>query len=162
MFNENEFEYKHNSSYKTMKRFYNLKQERHTSNANCLEKFQNTLEVVQITGGDLGTEPGLVKAPLNSVFVESKIIDATPTQLEHRTRDVRDMYASIAYLMPSDKNRYDKSLEDFANQNAQLGIGRAVPWPHYIMVSVGISETHDESINHDVHIMNSESGKINN
>jgi len=80
MFNKNEFEYKQSGFYKRMKRFYNLKQERHTRNADYLEKFQNMLEVVRIAGRDLGNEPGLVKASLNSIFVGvNKVIDATPT-----------------------------------------------------------------------------------
>merc|ERR1740136_430987 len=62
MFNKNEFEYKQSGFYKTMKKFYNLKQERHTRNADYLEEFQNMLEVVRIAGRDLGNEPGLVKA----------------------------------------------------------------------------------------------------
>lgn len=78
------------------------------------------LEVVQITGGYLGNEPGFVKSSLNSIFVGvNEIIDATPTQLEEGTRDARNRYAAIAYIMPLDRNRYGKLLEDLANQNVQ-------------------------------------------
>ena len=52
-------------------------------------------------------------------FGVNEVIDATPTQLQEGTRDVRDRYAVIAYLMSSDRNRYSKILEDLTNQNAQ-------------------------------------------
>jgi len=103
-----------------MKRFYNLKQEQHTSNADHLEKFHNMMEVVKIEGGDLDNDPGLVKAPLNSIlFGVNKVIDTTLTELEEGTRDARDRYAAIAYLMSSDRNRYGKLVEDLSNQNEQ-------------------------------------------
>jgi len=120
MFNENEFEYKHSGFYKTMKRLYNLKQERHTSNAGFLEKFQNMLEVVRVVVKGLGNEPGLVKASLNSIcFGVNEVIGATPIQLEELIRDERDRYAAIAYLISLDRNRYSNLLEDLANQNEQ-------------------------------------------
>ena len=78
------------------------------------------LEVVQIAGGDLGNEPGLVKASLNSIlFGVNKVIGTTLTEIEEGTRDARDRYSAIAYLMSPDRNRYGKLLEDLANQNAQ-------------------------------------------
>jgi len=78
------------------------------------------LEVVQIAGGDLGNEPGLVKVSLNFIFFGvNEIIDATPTQLEEGTRDDRYRYAAIAYLISSDRKKYGKLLKDLANQNAQ-------------------------------------------
>lgn len=66
---ENEFEYKRSGFYKIMKRIYNLKQERHTTNADYLDKFQKMLKIVQIIGWDLGNELSLVKASLSTIFL---------------------------------------------------------------------------------------------
>ena len=72
--------------------------------------------MVHIAGGNLGNKPGLVKASLNNIFVSVKeIVDATAVQLKETTRDARDRYASISYLMSSEKNRREKILKDLAN-----------------------------------------------
>lgn len=47
MLYEHEFENKHSGFYKAMKRFYNLKQERHTTNTNYFENIQSIIEVVR-------------------------------------------------------------------------------------------------------------------
>lgn len=51
MFNKNNHKYKFQTFHKTMKRFYNLKQERSISNVDYLKKVENIWEVVKTAGG---------------------------------------------------------------------------------------------------------------
>jgi hypothetical protein len=97
------------------RRFYALRQEKHTSVQQYYESFVNTVEVIEHCGGDIGVDRSLVAEMLGgrdrAIASASVIVSA-----EH---DAKDKYLACAFILGSDKTRYGRLLEDLENSYTQ-------------------------------------------
>ena len=108
--------YKLESINTLIKKFYVFKQDRAMPNSTYFEKYQILLEVLKNRGVDLGCEPGLVKSELNEINPKVNEINITTRlKLFDAGEAVRKKYTAMAFLLPSDRNRYRKLLEDLEN-----------------------------------------------
>jgi hypothetical protein len=95
-------------------RFYTLRQDRNTTNAQFLEKFQTNVAVVEQFGGNIGRNTGAVRAELES----AGFTDQTTAGVEDKlaaTQRAKEKYLAVAFLCSADKARYTMLLEDLDN-----------------------------------------------
>jgi hypothetical protein len=97
------------------KRFYMLRQDKHTSVQQYYESFINTVEVIEHCGGDIGTDRSLVEEMLGgrerSIASEAIMINAE--------QQAKDKYLACAFILGADKTRYGRLLEDLENSYTQ-------------------------------------------
>lgn len=112
MCNENDYEYKFQAFHKTMRRFYNLKQNRTLINADYLKKLENIWELAKTAGGELGNGPGLIWYSLclqdNTVL---EFVDADLIEIQEAKTDAINRFVPICYIQPSERHRYGKLLK---------------------------------------------------
>jgi hypothetical protein len=95
-------------------RFYMIRQDRSTTNAQYLEKFQTNVAVVEQFGGNIDRNAGAVRAELEM----AGFIDQTTAGNEEKlayTQRAKDKYLAVAFLYSADKEQYTKLLEDLEN-----------------------------------------------
>jgi hypothetical protein len=103
--------------YKGKRRFYLLSQDKHSTCQAYLERFQNSVDVIEHCGGSIGQEPGLVR----NVLKDKGLIAEAATQDQIREAQVtaQEVYLAAAFILGSDRNRYGKLLEDLENDYTQ-------------------------------------------
>jgi hypothetical protein len=95
-------------------RFYTLRQDRNTTNAQYLEKFQTNVAVVEQFGGNIGRNTGAVRAKLESASFTDQTTAGNEDKLA-ATQLAKDKYLAVAFLCSADKARYTMLLEDLDN-----------------------------------------------
>lgn len=97
------------------KRFYMLRQEKHTTVQQYYESFTNTVEVIEHCGGDIGIDRSLVDEMLGgrdrSIASTEIIVDA---ELQ-----AKEKYLACAFVLGADKSRYGRLIEDLENLYTQ-------------------------------------------
>ena len=101
------------------RRFYNMYQDRHMTVQAYLDKFQNSVEVIEHCGGDLGIDKGLID---NTFATANPVVNretATPATVEAAKKYAREQYLACAFLLGADRKRYGKLLENLENDYTQ-------------------------------------------
>jgi hypothetical protein len=96
-----------------MHRYHNLKQGPYESVSQFLQRFNNTIEVVEHTGGVIGVFPMLEKkiyAARNIVMAGANA--ATKQQIQD---EVKEKYLARSFFMKADKRRYGVLIENTKN-----------------------------------------------
>jgi hypothetical protein len=101
------------------RRFYNLFQDRHMTAQAYLDKFQNSVEVIEHCGGDLGIDNGLIDATFTTANPVVNRDTATPATMEAAKKYAREQYLACAFLLGADRKRYSKFLENLENDYTQ-------------------------------------------
>jgi hypothetical protein len=94
--------------------FYMLRQDRNTTNAQYLEKFQTNVAVVEQFGGNIGRSTGAVRTELELAGFADQTTAGKKDKLA-ATQRAKDKYLAVAFLCSTDKARYTKLLEDLYN-----------------------------------------------
>jgi hypothetical protein len=92
-------------------RFYTLRQDRNTTNAQYLEKFQTNVAVVEQFGGNIGRNTGAVRAELESAGFTDQTTAGVDDKLA-ATQRAKYKYLAVAFLCSADKARYTMLLKD--------------------------------------------------
>jgi hypothetical protein len=95
-------------------RFCILRQDRSTTNAQYLEKFQMKVAVVEQFRGNIGRNTRVVRAELELAGFTDQTTAGKKEKLA-ATQRAKDKYLSVAFLCSADKARYMKLLEDLDN-----------------------------------------------
>ena len=97
------------------RRFYMLRQDKHTSVQQYYETFTNTVEVIEHCGGGIGTDHSLVTEMLGGTD-RAITSEAAMTNAE---KLAKEKYLACAFILGSDKTRYGKLVEDLENAFTQ-------------------------------------------
>jgi hypothetical protein len=119
MFNFQGQIYRPQALHDAKKRFYNLSQDRHMTCQAYLEKFQNSVEVIEHCDGDLGIDNGLIDATFATANPAVRRDTAAPETVEAAKKYAREQYSACAFLLGSDHKRYGKLLENLENDYTQ-------------------------------------------
>jgi hypothetical protein len=101
------------------RRFYLLTQERTMTCQAYLEKFQNSVEVIEHCGGDLGTETGLIEAMLATASVPITRATGSPDVLKAAKKYAKEQYLACTFILGADCKRYGRLLENLENDFMQ-------------------------------------------
>jgi hypothetical protein len=99
--------------------FYNLTQHRHMACQAYLKKFQNSVEVIEHCGGDLGIDTELIDTTFTITNPAVTRATATPTILKAAEKYAREQYLACTFLLGSDRRRYGKLLENLEKEFTQ-------------------------------------------
>ncbi len=82
-----------------------------------LELFQNTVDVIQHSGGTIGNHPGIV----DMIMSRRGLIAALTSDAEKAevAKEAQDEYLAIAFLLHADRTRYSSMLQDYENDFLQ-------------------------------------------
>ncbi len=105
--------------HESKRRFYLMSQDKHMTVTIYLERFQNSVEVIDHCGGTIGLDPGLVDATMRSAKPMMTRDTATAEQLLAAEKYTKEQYLACAFLMGSDRHRYGKLIEDLENDFTQ-------------------------------------------
>jgi hypothetical protein len=105
--------------HESKKRFYVLTQDKHTTVPVYLERFQNSVEVIEHCGGTIGVDPGLIDMTMSTATPAMTRTTARASQLLAAERYTKEEYLACAFLMGADRHRYGKLLEDLENDFTQ-------------------------------------------
>jgi hypothetical protein len=95
-------------------------QDRHMTCQAYLEKFQNSVKVIEHCGRDLGIDNGLIDATFATANPAVRRRDtAAPETVEAAKKYAREQYLACAFLLGSDRKRYGKLLENLKNDYTQ-------------------------------------------
>ena len=94
-------------------------QDRHMTCQAYLKKFQNSVEVIEHCGGDLGIDTGLIDATFATANPAVTRDTAAPETLKAAQKYAREQYLACAFLLGSDRKRYGKLLENLENEYTQ-------------------------------------------
>jgi hypothetical protein len=97
------------------RRFYMMRQDKHTSVQQYYESFINTVEVIEHCGGDIGTDRSLVTEMLGG---RDRVI-ASDEVIADAERLAKEKYLACAFILGADKTRYGRLLEDLENSFTQ-------------------------------------------
>ena len=96
------------------RRFYTLIQTRNMTTQAYLELFQNTVDVIEHTGGSIGIEPGIIKAyNRTSGNPEDKPLTTAEQVI------TQGIYLGTAFILGADRARYGKLVENLENDFLQ-------------------------------------------
>jgi hypothetical protein len=84
-----------------------------------LKKFQNSVEVIEHCGGDLGIDTRLIDATFTTANPALTRDTATPTTLKTVEKYAREQYLACTLVLGSDGKRYGKLLENLKNEFTQ-------------------------------------------
>jgi hypothetical protein len=106
--------------HESKKRLYLLAQDKHTTAQVYLERFRNSIEVIEHCGGSIGTDTGLVDEVLTTAQPTALTrTSATEDELRLAEQYTKERYLACAFLMGSDRHRYGKLVEDLENDFTQ-------------------------------------------
>jgi hypothetical protein len=80
-----------------------------------LEVFQNTVDVIEHSGGSIGNHPGIEEA----IMQKKDIADPTAEQVAIIKKEAQEEYPAAAFLLNSDRPRYASLLQDLENDHLQ-------------------------------------------
>jgi hypothetical protein len=89
--------------HKGKQRLYLLSQDKHSTCQAYLERFQNSVDVVEHCGGSIGQEPGLVRKVLEDKGLIAEA--ATQDQIREAQVTAQEVYLAAAFILGSDRNR---------------------------------------------------------
>ncbi len=101
--------------HESKRRFYLMSQDKHMTVTIYLERFQNSVEVIEHCGGTIGLNPGLVDATMRSAKPMMTRDTATAEQLLAAEKYTKEQYLACAFLMGSDRHRHRKLIKDLEN-----------------------------------------------
>ena len=90
--------------HESKRRFYLMSQDKHMTVTIYLERFQNSVEVIEHCGGTIGLDPGLVDATMRSAKPMMTRDTATAEQLLAAEKYTKEQYLACAFLMGSDRH----------------------------------------------------------
>ncbi len=117
MFSFQSQKYEPHALHKAKRRFYQTSQHRGVTYQSYLESFQNSVKVLEYSGGDIGTDSGLVEKALVSQNATMKT--ATKAQLQVCKDYAKQAYLACAFLLGANRNRYRKLIEILENNFIQ-------------------------------------------
>ncbi len=106
MFSFQSQKYEPHALHEAKRLFYQTNQHRGVTCQSYLESFQNSVEVLEYSGGDIGTDIGLIEKALVSQNATTKT--ATKAQLQVCKEYAKQAYLACAFLFGADRNRYGK------------------------------------------------------
>ena len=121
VYNYQSQKYKPLALHENMRRFYLIYQERNMTCQAYMEKFQNTVDVLDHCGAGAGNMPGLLQAILEESSINPD--NATKEQVATALQESQERYLAVAFLLGADKARYGRLLENMENDYAQ-GVDR--------------------------------------
>lgn len=95
------------------RRFYMCYQHKFMTTTAYLELFQNIVDVIEQSGGTIGTDSGLILA-----FAEARGLDIA-TDLPELERISQQKYLAVAFLLGSDRTRFGRLIEKLENDYLQ-------------------------------------------
>jgi hypothetical protein len=113
-FNFQSQKYLPHALHEAKKTFYLLYQVHHMSTQAYLEQFQNTVHVIEHTGGIIGIEPGMAKA-----YNKKAGRNENHVLTEAEQEIVQGQYLATALILSADRNRYGKLVENLENDVLQ-------------------------------------------
>lgn len=132
--------------HESKRRFYIHSQGQHVTTQAYLEQFQNIVDVIEHSGGGIGSEPGI-----DSIIAKEKgkqVNELTPADKS----EAQDRYLAVAFILGSDRLRYGKLIENLENdylqgrnsypQNLTASYNLLINWkqdPRNLMRSVGVT-----------------------
>jgi hypothetical protein len=120
MFNFQSQKYGPMALHESKKRLYQLSQDKHTTPQVYLERFRNSIDVIEHCGGMIGTDTGIVDEVLNTANPVAMTREtASNEQLRLAEQYTKEKYLACAFLMGSDRHRYGKLIEDLENDYTQ-------------------------------------------
>jgi hypothetical protein len=93
-----------------------------------LEKFQNSVEVIEHCGGDFGIDTGLIDATFATTNPAVTRDTTTPPMVKAAEKNAREQYLACTFLLGSDRKQYGKLLENLENEFTQ----KTDKWPKTI------------------------------
>jgi hypothetical protein len=82
-----------------------------------MEKFQNSVDVIEHSGGSIGHDPGVLKQLADERgIVIANLSNANGIRLN---KEVQEHYLAVAFLLSSNRGRYGRLLEDLENDYLQ-------------------------------------------
>jgi hypothetical protein len=103
--------------HENMKCFYLIYQDRTMTCQGYLQKFQNSVDVLQHCGAAVSNMPGLINQILDEQSLDFDA--ATKLQIATTLRKAQERYLAIAFFIGADKHRYGKLLENMENDFTQ-------------------------------------------
>jgi hypothetical protein len=103
--------------HENMRRFYMIYQDHTMTCQAYMEKFQNTVDVLDHCGVAAGNMPGLVHMMLEEENINSDL--ATKDKIATALQEAQERYLTVAFLIGADRARYGKLLENMENDYAQ-------------------------------------------
>ena len=82
-----------------------------------MERFQNTVDVLQHGGAAAGNMPGLVHMMLEEENIDPDT--ATKQQIAAALTEAQERYLAVAFLLGADRARFGRMLENMENDYAQ-------------------------------------------
>jgi hypothetical protein len=100
-----------------VRQFYHCHQSKHMTTQAYLKMFQNTVDVIQHSGGVIGDHPGL-----KSIIMTKKGL--TPALLTDDKRAevkkaAQEEYLAVAFVLNADRARYSSMIQDLGNDFLQ-------------------------------------------
>ena len=99
--------------FKAYSKFYAQHQKRNQDPADYLEKFTNSVDVIEASGGHLGEDPLLISQALDELGIDENT--ATPGQKEQARVKAREGFLAICFIQTLDRSRYGSMIEDLEN-----------------------------------------------
>jgi hypothetical protein len=102
------------ASHEAIRRFYTVSQGKYMSTQDYLKHFQNTVEVIEHTGGGVGKLPGLedkLLAMKGQTLSQMMVAERNALTLESQER-----YLVMAFMLSVDRGRYGHLLEEMKNE----------------------------------------------
>jgi hypothetical protein len=96
-------------------RFYFCRQGKHMTTQAYLEMFQNTVDVIEHSGGMIGNHPGIVKM----IMKKKGLTTMTEDERDDIEVEAQEMYLAAALLMNADRTRYASFIQDLENDYLQ-------------------------------------------
>jgi hypothetical protein len=96
-----------------------MSQDKHLTVTVYLDRFQNSVKVIEHCGGTIGLNPGLVGATIRSATPVMTRDTATAEQLLAAEKYTKEQYLACAFLMGLDGHQYGKLIEDLENDFTQ-------------------------------------------
>ncbi len=83
-----------------------------------LELFQNTVDVIQHSGGAIGNHPGIVEMIMSRRGLTAALM-SDAERAEVAKKEAQDEYLAVAFLLHADRTRYSSMLQDYKNDFLQ-------------------------------------------
>lgn len=110
---------KRQALHEAKRQFYLFYQDRSMTCQQCLEKFNNLVEVIEHYGGGSMVDEKILQDKLPE-FKPPILIGVATTAEKTKARDLaREKTLSIAFLLSADRNRYGRLVEDMENNYLQ-------------------------------------------
>jgi hypothetical protein len=102
------------ASHEAICRFYMVSQGKHMSTQDYLKHFQNTVEVIDHTGGVVGRLPGLEDKLV--AMKGQTLSQMTVAERDALTLESQERYLAMAFMLSADQARYSHLLEEIENE----------------------------------------------